>query len=375
MTIERTEGTILRSLYIFVGVLILGLMVQTTLWLVFPVADEAWWATDAGKVASGITLTPAVITYVHPGTTILYPMAALIQHGVEPKMAVRIVMATFVALSTALIALVAYRLRPQSLWWLAAALILIPDLRLLHATPPSTAASLLTVLFVHLFVYAHKGGKKNYRPLIYLGVCAGLLAATRFDTAAFLCITAAPLLVRRFRTRLMVAVVCAAVVFVLGNPHLWGQPLHYLMSIPHQILSNNVLVGPYIVGTFLITFPWAILSIILSVVSVQFLNVTSDEVGVPNALYRWLAGATVLFTALLAPLSFHPVRYFLPLYLTWDILLPLWLYALARHYLPLARLPQLTERRVEWLVIGCIVVIQCARLLILLTADTREIIL
>ena len=149
----------------------------------------------------------------------------------------------------------------------------------------------------------------------------------------------------------------------------------YLISIPHQMLGNTTLVGPQIFGTVLLTFPFAILSIVVSVVAIQFWRFKADDMGVPSDLYRWLAGATVLFTALMIPLPFHPVRYFMPLYLTWDILLPLWLYALAHHYLPHSRFPWLTERHVEWIVVGCIVVIQCGRLLILLNADTREIIL
>ena len=228
MAAKHTTVSPLRSLLLFLGVLSVGLFVQTTLWLVFPVADQNWWATDAAKIAAGISLTPLDITYVHPGTTILYPMAALVQYGVDPKIAVRIVMAVFAAMCTAFIALVAYRLYPARLWWLAATLILIPDLRLLHGTPPSTAASLLTVLFVLLLLYAHQErDTNNYRPLAYLGICAGILMATRFDTAAFLFFTSAPLLFLFFRARVFIPAVIAGLVFAATNPHLWARPLEY----------------------------------------------------------------------------------------------------------------------------------------------------
>ena len=362
---------------IFAGVLVAGLAVQITLWLVFPVADENWWAIDAAKMATGTALTASDITYVHPGTTILYPMAALIHEGLDPKIAVRLIMAAFAAVCAAVAAAVAYRLRPQNLWWLAAALILVSDLRLLHGTPPSTAAALLTVVFVLLLLYAgkirHTGA---YGPMVYLGICSGLLLATRFDTGVFVLITASPFLVYMLRYRVLLLLSTTALVFAASNPHLWADPLAYLASVPQQMFANKALVGTRILVPFLLTFPFAIFSIFLSLVVVyeQFMHPKDNDVRIPRDIYLWFLGATVLFTVLLAPLSFHPIRYFMPFYLAWDILLPLWLLALARRYLPSPRVPWLTEWRWERILIGLIILSVVIRLLVLLTADTREII-
>ncbi len=374
-----THTTSLRTTaLIFFGILGIGLVVQTVLWLAFPIADEDWWATDAAKVVAGTTLTPQDVTYVHPGTTILYPMAGLVWGGIDPKIAVRLVMAVFIALCTALASAVAYRLRPQSLWWLAVALILVPDLRLLHGTPPSTAAALLTVVFVLLLLYAermrHLG---TNRSMIYLGICSGILLATRFDTGAFVLVTALLFLVYLFRYRALVLLLTAALVFAASNPYLWASPIAYLSSILSQMFANKALVGIHILVPFLLTFPFAILSVFISLIVVcrQLLRPTDSETRIPIDVYVWFLGATALFTALLAPLSFHPIRYFMPFYLTWDVLLPLWLFILTRQYLPLQRLPWLTERRSEWIIIGLITLVIAIRFFIFLTADTREIIL
>ena len=368
----------LRTAVVFASVLAVALLVQTTLWLSFPIADESWWAPDAAKLAAGTTLTPSDVSYVHPGTTILYPTAALIHGGVEPKTALRLVMAAFAALCIALASAVAYRLRPQNLWWLMTALILIPDLRLLHGTPPSTAAALLTVVFVLLFMYARATRHSaQYRPMVYLGIFSGLLLATRFDTGAFVLVTAAPFLLYMFRLRVLVLLACAALVFAASNPHLWVEPVAYLASIPKQVFANTTLVGIDILVPFLLTFPFAILSICVSLAVVyrQFFHSRDNDVHIPLGVYLWFLGATLLFTALLAPLAFHPIRYYMPFYLTWDILFPLSLLVFARRHLPLTRLPSLTERRCEWMVIGVIVLTIAIRFLIFLTADTREIIL
>ena len=363
---------------IFAGVLAAALAIQTTLWLTFPVADEGWWSTDAAKVAAGTPLTPADVTYVHPGTTILYPMAGLIYEGTNPKTAVRLVMAAFAAICIAIAAAVAYRLRPRSLWWLATALILIPDLRLLHGTPPSTAASLLAIVFVLLLLYAGAVRHlRTYPPMVYLGICSGLLLATRVDTGAFFLITGFPFLVYLFRQRVVVLLLTAGLVFFAADPYIWTSPFAYLESIPKQIFSNKALVGIPVLIPFLLTFPFAILSIFVSFVAVgtQLLRPANGGMRIPPGPYVWFLGATALFTALLAPLPFHPIRYFMPFYLTWDILLPLWILTLAHQYVPLTWAPWLTPRRLEWTVICLIVLVTAVRLGIFLTADTREIIL
>ncbi len=363
---------------VFFAVLSVALAVQVVFWVTFPVADENWWATDAAKVADGKTLTSSDITYVHPGTTILYPMAGLIHEGADPETAVHVVMALFAAICIAIAATVAYRLRPKSLWWLAAALILIPDLRLLHGTPPSTAATLLSIVFVILLLYVAASGRQGtYRPCVYLGMCAGLLLATRIDTGAFLLITAFPFLLYILRWRIFAFLVTTALLFFAADPYLWTDPVAYLNSIPKQMFANKALVGIEILVPFLLTFPFAILSILVSLIAVgvQFLRSAKSGMRIPLGPYIWFLGATAAFTALLAPLSFHPIRYFMPFYLVWDILLPLWLLTIAHQYLPFTRAPWLTERRFEWALICIIVLITAVRLGIFLTADTREIIL
>ncbi len=372
------ESSPLRASLIFIGVFSVGLVIQMTLWMVFPIADENWWATDTAKMAAGTTLTPLDVTYVHPGTTIIYPMAELVRYGIDPKTSVHLVMAAFVAICAAFASVIAYRLRPENLWWLAVALILVPDLRLLHGTPPSTAAALLTVVFVLLFFHAASMRRSgSYQLSTYLGICLGLLLATRFDTGAFVLITALPFLVYVLRSRTFIVLLTTTFVFIASNPYVWVDPIAYLASIPKQMFANKALVGIHILVPFLITFPFAIFSIFVSSVAMytQYVRPKVNEMRISFEIYLWFLGMTGLFTMLLAPLSFHPIRYFMPFYLTWDILLPLWLLIIARQHLPLRSLPWLTERRGEWVIIGLIILSIVIRFLIFLSADTREIIL
>src|SRR3989344_3736319 len=366
-----------RILLIFISTLIVGLLIQTTLWSIFPVADNEYWAGDARKLAEGHMPTSADVTYVHPGTTILSPMAALVSFGVEPKEAVRLAMAAFIALCIALAATIAYQLWPAHLRWLALACILIPDVRLLHGTPPSTAAALLTVLFVLLLLYAKKRkNETNWKPLAYAGVCAGALLATRIDTGIFMLLAALPIALYTFKKRAYVLLVASAGAFAVLNPYLWVGPLTYLESIPRQIFSNTQLVGRKIFGMFLLTFPFAILSIGLSIIAarLRLLHPPADDVPLSLALYGWFLGTTALFPALLIPLSYHPVRYFLPFYLVWDILLPVWLFVLAPRALT-PRVPWVTPRRCEWLVVTSILVIMMIQILLLAITDVKAIIL
>ena len=361
-----------KTLLLFVGVLVVALAVQAMLWLSFPVADQNYWAADAAKVAAGHPLGPSDITYPHPGTTIIYPTAALIRAGLGGKVALRLVMAVLIALCATLAALLAYRLYPGSWWWLAVALILIPDMRFLHGTPPSSAAAALTVLYFLLVWYAARAGTQ-LRPLIFVGACAGVLLATRIDTGLFVLCTALPFLLLTARWRVFVPPAVAALTFFICNPYMWAAPLAYLQSIPAIIASNEALVGIHILVPFLSTFPFAIGSLILSAVAMFLLYRTSADTRMPLPVYLWFLGATLLYTALLAPLQYHPVRYFLPFYMVWDILLPYWLYTLAARYG--SRVPYLTPRQIEIAVIVCIALLIPLRLYLLMTADTMEIIL
>ncbi len=367
-----------RGLLILISVFVVGFLVQTTLWFVFPVADEEYWATDARKIAEGQMLGPADVTYVHPGTTILYPMTALVSIGVEPGDAVRIAMAAFIALCIALAAALAYQLWPAHLWWLALACILLPDVRLLHGTPPSTAAALLTLLFILLLLYAKKreGEGSSGRALVYAGVCAGALLATRIDTGLFVLLSALPVVLYIFKKQVYLFVLTTVCAFIVFNPHLWAEPFTYLASIPRQIFSNTQLVGRKILGMFLLTFPFAILSITISIAAVRLrlLRLATDDIPVPPIIYGWFLGMTLVFTALLTPLSYHPVRYFLPFYLVWDILLPVWLFVLAPRALAV-RVPRLTPRQCEWLVVASIVVIMTIQIVLLAATDVQSIIL
>lgn len=192
----------------------------------------------------------------------------------------------------------------------------------------------------------------------------------------FILLSALPFVVYIFRKRtyiLLVASVCALAVF---NPHLWVEPIAYLESIPRQVFSNTKMEGRKIFGMFLLTFPFAVLSIAISVVAarLRLVRFAADDIPIPLTLYGWFLGTTLVFTVLLIPLSYHPVRYFLPFYLVWDILLPVWLFVVAPRVLA-PRVPWFTPRRCEWLVIASIVVVMAIQVLILALTDAQAIIL
>ncbi len=323
-------------------------ILQLYLWTTFPYVDEAHWVRDSEKIASGIALTPLDVTYVHPGTTIVFPAAVLVFFGVASEIAVPAVLSFLIALCVALSGVLAYLIRPQYLWWLALVLILAGDIRFLHVTPPTALVSVLVVLYFLLLIQKRETHVFDTKADIFLGLCLGMLCATRVDTGIFVLLTSLPLLYATDWRRWMIAPLLGLSVFSVLNVHLWTDPVSHVASILNQISGNTGILESPGFMFFLATFPFTMLSIFASL----FFMFNRSEYLFPRDVYVWLLGGTALLTCLLAFSTFHPVRYFMPLYVVWDVLLPLWICMSSVWIASTMNLSWLTSKRVEYAVVG-----------------------
>lgn len=351
MTERWWQTPLAQHLFIFTGVLVGSLIIQSVLWLSLPYADEHYWVTDLEKMLTGSALGPTDITFVHPGTALQLASLVTLIVGTDPALALRLVLAACVALGAALGATIAYHLRPNSLWWLTTALIVGGNIQLLHVTPPSVLASLAALLFIFALLYVQKtpGQQKS---VLLLGVCTGALLASRVDIAVFIIVTALPLTWYLLRGRTLIVLAVAGITFILLDPHMRNLPGAHFASMYSLFTTYSTAIGIPIFATFLKTFPIALGSILLSILLVG----VHKTFALPRGIYFWFLGTTVLFTLLLVPRDFHPIRYFMPLYFVWNVLFPLLVFSWIPWILPYitARIPQCTEHRLTWVFVGLV---------------------
>lgn len=313
------------------------------MWFFLHYVDEMHWPPDAHLVANGAVLTPEDITYIHPGTTIVYPAAGLIVLGLDPGQATRTVMALFVALGIAGISTVVFLLKPESVWWLAASLLLAGDIRLIHATPPSALAALLSVFIIFLCIYWRTKGSRSVSYIFAFGILFGVLLATRIDVGLFMLGTAFILFFLTDR-RMIFMLPVTAVTFFISDPHLWYAPIHHLQSMAMQVSANTALYDGLWFPEIISSFPFAFIAVGMSLV----LFFRKQDLGIPHDVYLWLMGATAILTFMLSLSAYHPPRYFLPVYLIWDILFLRWLLMYVGVAARALNGRWLTERNVVW---------------------------
>src|SRR5882724_3384408 len=111
-------------LVLFVLIFSVILTVQVYTWKTRGGIDVDLWAKGAAQLADG-TLPPFWGPIPsHPGTTIIIPAAFLMLFGVPSILALELTSAILTSLCIAIILYLCYLLRPRSLWWIGAAMLL-----------------------------------------------------------------------------------------------------------------------------------------------------------------------------------------------------------------------------------------------------------
>lgn len=274
--------------------------------------------------------------YGHPGTTIVLGTASL---RWLLKLPFLDALYLFMTLSSVVLIVVAfglsYKLWRNKYWAVVVGFILVGQKAYEYATPPSIIGSLLAVnlALVTLLII---GGKSKFN-LIW-GLLAGLLVATRFDVGVVIAgafLFGAFLKVGWNATLKMTVVLL--LIFILANNFMWKMPIQHLRDLVYKIAYHYSEYPAVTKVAWLdlanFYFP-AIASVALGIVFIMLRKKYSSPL--PFYFILTLLGITFGLGFVFLTARYQSIRYFLPLNLIWQVLLPVFVFSFISQFYKLS---------------------------------------
>lgn len=324
---------------IFIFTLVLSFFFQLPIWSGPYVLDMERWAKQGQYVEENdVRQYDVSAAYGHPGGPIILAMIGAHEFlGAPYSVETLTYLLSFLnALLVALICALCFELR-QNWWWLGVFFALSISRMYFYATPPSALSALLLVLLalLTLLIYERKGEVKL--PVLFSwALVAGLSVATRFDIGA---LTAFAFLAFLFvqnlsqetflRKVLFVRagflVLYSVFFFVVFNPFMWFMPIQHLKDFFNKALYHYASYAQTVLPTtVVIDFSW-LLALSFFVFLILFLSreKLSSGIPLPPPFVFMLMGLTVVLYIIFLSSSYQSVRYFMPMVLIWETILPL----------------------------------------------------
>jgi hypothetical protein len=285
------------------------------------ILDQDIWAHATSQVAQGQLPGPDDLTYGYPGTTIVLPAALLVRSGIDPQTAFTVTLMVLLASAIGGIAMMLYYLRPDSIWWLAGSSIFLFQRLLSDETPPSALITPLFTLLTLIILYLQQRPESRTAQYVF-GILAGVALATRLDFSIMFLASASMFLVPILRKRIFVIMTIAGLVFVALDPFMFS-PIQHAIHIFQKIHEH------YYDKIARISVPWLARFFALSLFSVFFslllLFVAPKKLPVARSFLIWLILMTGGITALTLYSHYHPVWYFYPTFMIWEVFYPLFI--------------------------------------------------
>lgn len=326
----RARGNLWNAyVAIFLGVFIVSVIIDGFFLSTSDLVDDDLWIAYTQHVHALDEHTFDRMTYGHPGTpAVLLAIGARIFFGVSYAAAYLGGMTILIALAIAGCSTVCHLLRPHALWWLVAAFFLIFNRLFLLSTPPTAVVMPLVVLALLLAWYLYEiPAKNNVRSLIVLGTVVGVAGATRTDVSSLLALVLLIFLLPRIGLKSIVLVTVIAAVFVAANPFMLLMPLVHIGDLVDYAYYHYAHYGdqPQQLSLLDIVYisPLAIVGIVTAVIWLALARKLPQPAPAPFILTVLLF--TVGVSALLLTARFQAARYFFPLAVVWEVLLPLFL--------------------------------------------------
>ena len=318
--------------YIFISALSVSILIQGFLLLKPAMADMSMWASEAKYVVEN---NPAefnfMAAYGHPGGPIIEGVI-LIHYlsGVTYDNSLTIFILVMNVLLITGSCLLCYFLSLDNYWWpLALSCLSMNRLYAVGSTPPSTLAALLIVFLCLFSLLIYKKEKISTLSLIAWVILAGLTIATRSDIgvvmSAALFIFIRPKLDIRQVLYAFFGVVAA---FVLFDPFMWFMPIRHLGDLIIKAVMHYEYFAPSRLGLLSIIgiSSFSVVSMFLAAIFLYKRNEMESPVP-KNFIIIMLVTTAILYTIFLTS-QFQSARYFLPLVLIWETMLPLFIFNL-----------------------------------------------
>jgi len=182
-------------------------------------------------------------------------------------------------------------------------------------------------------MYKNKERLSPFLPALW-ATAAGLAVATRADIASFFSLFLGGFLFLTGTVNLkkMLAVVFGAImVFVLADPFMWFMPVQHIKDllvkvVIHYALFVPNLLTPLQVGNF------SVLAFISIAVGAGIVFYKKIPLLLPASLFTTILLMTAVLYNIFLSAKFQDPRYFLPILLVWEILLPFYVFSIVPYF-------------------------------------------
>lgn len=311
-----------------IGVIVLFTLVlvfsaQGIIWKNLLIIDGVPWTVAVSNAQGWDFPAEGEFTYGYPGMSLLLPAAGIVDVVGKPEYALRTVMPLLTTLAATIAVVVAYLLRPRSVWWFFVAWLYAFGSQVASATPPSGLMVAFLPVLVLLSLLAYERARPGIPLLAGIGAWSGLMLVTRLDMAVPFVAAATLLLSTRRALALYVVPLVALNVFLLLNPSFWIEsPIGYLSGTFAKILdlaANSPMAEVNVLGAIKQASTFGAVALLLTIALIALRQLRS----LPVKFMAALAALSVLLIAAIAFSHHHPSWMFSPFLVTFQVFLPL----------------------------------------------------
>lgn len=299
--------------------------------------DAQMWADQTQYVLEG---NPGQFNfdnaYGHPGTTIVMGTASL--HGLL-KLPFLDALYSFMALSSMVLVILSmglsYKLWQNKYWAVALGFILIGQKSYEYATPPSIIGSLLAVNLALMTLLIIQDGRK---PNWTWGLLAGLLIATRFDIGTALAGAFLFVVFLRVRWKATLKLLTISIsVFILADNFMWTMPIQHLKDLVYKIVYHYSEYPAVFKVAWLELAKFYFPALVSIAIGIVFVTLRKRFVP-PFPVYFIVAllGLTFGLGTVFLTAKYQSIRYFLPLNLIWQMILPVLVFSFISQFYKLS---------------------------------------
>jgi len=322
---------------IFAFSFVTACLIQSFMFAKLGMADFDVWAKQAEYVQ---TNNPAqfdfLLAYGHPGGPIIE--GVLFFHNVlgfsyDGSLMIFIIIIDGLAIAGA--STICYLLSKNNLWWPIVLVILSANDLYLSSTPPSTIASLL-ISFLSLYsLYIYEKNKLKTGSLIFWGIIAGLIVATRVDIGLVMIFSFLVFLKPKISWRQTFLIFgITNISFVLFDPFMWYMPFQHLKDLIFKIVFHYEYFDTIKMSLSQVLNISALLLVSVFFAVVFLFLKEKIKSPLPTRFIYILLAVTVALYIVFLTAQCQNSRYFLPLINIWQMLLPLFLFSLTSNLKP-----------------------------------------
>lgn len=338
-----------RKSFIILGVFLASLFLQGIRWHLFDMVDSNLWGNHAEYfLRDDPRAYDRMLAYGYGGPVVEGTIAIRAVTGLPSDLATMAFVTLFNSAAAALAAALALMLTGSVAWALTVPAILSFNWLFYYATPPSGIAfTLVPLLFLMSWLVFQRPAGRTW---IAWSALAGLLGAVRPDIGGLsaLVLYAALWPKLSLRTRILSPIVASAAFFA-GDPFMWAHPVGHLYGILEKFTFHYVDFRPIILPLSAFAAVSSLSVVSVGLILLWRLAFREDESLVPRRLLIALAAMTAITCAVMFSSKIQVERYVIPLFMSWELLLPLYVISLfqkagrARHILFLVGLFYLYE--------------------------------